>query len=727
MDPLRLLLVHDFRAGAPYYFFIKIFGTAAYLPNASHSRSFVAWLVEEKILWRLCPRALSREIVEGTIPPKNGAALSISPGTQQDPRYLPRQQDMPSLLKAVKEEPSDEIGDNFQAPHNFNSIRVKEDPENLLEKVSPAEKYLLHQNIRPQTTAAVVKEEPMEFDVIEQDYQRHFYPHLPQPQLDQQFRQHQIYTQHRNSFDLNVKAPPGSEDDMPHIFHGLYLSSQAKRKYLESEKDVYNEVPAKRRNLEVTKDKGKKRLLEEPTTPPQPSRNPSKLMKITNSKPSQQTRDHIQTQLVKSWGPSTSDHILAKIMALAVHNYIHSEVIQPQKIKLPMKFINQKLLEDTPLLQKLLDMRNALLDEMTNSPLRGLKWSQPPLAGLENHYLREFQGIFAQRETANGAYTPNYCKADMSQAIENIEAILTSASSRLGDFQYSTLVRGMTHRETAISPSHPGGSIYERISQDSVINGNVMSEQKKEARGWKINNYGDDFVNPQKKKKVLLDGKALRKAIAKSIILDGILSARIRLAFESTDHPEEQSIVYYSSVAGAITDIYIDSVELKEIVPPTQPFSAKDEAFRRVLVVFTHFLQPIFLVDGFGESIFTNVQLNLLEIRRAPTLPYKMNIIEHLEIMRKLFVDPSRGPWERLGVFKAGSSEIVSVIKTIEKEPPKGVERAKMIAELMQRRGRGDQNHPQPQLQPQPAASIGSNQAGETQMIPIRLPMPTSR
>ncbi|KAA1126525.1 hypothetical protein PGTUg99_025049 [Puccinia graminis f. sp. tritici] len=634
---------------------------------------------------------------------------------------------MPSLLKAVKEEPSDEIGDNFQAPHNFNSIRVKEDPENLLEKVSPAEKYLLHQNIRPQTTAAVVKEEPMEFDVIEQDYQRHFYPHLPQPQLDQQFRQHQIYTQPRNSFDLNVKAPPGSEDDMPHIFRGLHLSSQAKRKDLESEKDVYNEVPAKRRNLEVTKDKGKKRLLEEPTTPPQPSRNPSKLMKITNSKPSQQTRDHIQTQLVKSWGPSTSDHILAKIMALAVHNYIHSEVIQPQKIKLPMKFINQKLLEDTPLLQKLLDMRNALLDEMTNSPLRGLKWSQPPLAGLENHYLREFQGIFAQRETANGAYTPNYCKADMSQAIENIEAILTSASSRLGDFQYSTLVRGMTHRETAISPSHPGGSIYQRIGQDSVINGNVMSEQKKEARGWKINNNGDDFVNPQKKKKVLLDGKALRKAIAKSIILDGILSARIRLAFESTDHPEEQSIVYYSSVAGAITDIYIDSVELKEIVPPTQPFSAKDEAFRRVLVVFTHFLQPIFLVDGFGESIFTNVQLNLLDIRRAPTLPYKMNIIEHLEIMRKLFVDPSRGPWERLEVFKAGSSEIVSAIKTIEKEPPEGVERVKMIAELMQRRGRGDQNHPQPQLQPQPAASIGSNQAGETQMIPIRLPMPTSR
>jgi hypothetical protein len=66
---------------------------------------------------------------------------------------------------------------------------------------------------------------------------------------------------------------------------------------------------------------------------------------------------------------------------------------------------------------------------------------------------------------------------------------------------------------------------------------------------------------------VFPDGKNLRKSIAKSIVLDGILSASIRSAFESADHPEEQSIIYYSGVAGAIIDIYTDSVELKEIVP----------------------------------------------------------------------------------------------------------------------------------------------------------------
>jgi hypothetical protein len=229
-------------------------------------------------------------------------------------------------------------------------------------------------------------------------------------------------------------------------------------------------------------------------------------MKITNAKPSQQTRDHIQIQLVKSWGPSTSERIFAKLMAHAAH-YIHSEVIGPQEIKLPMKFLNQKILEDTPLFQKLLDIRNALLDEMTNSPVRGQEWRQllsllgnkvsRSHAGLENNYLREFQGILVEREIANEAYTPNYCKADISHAIENIEAILTSAPSRLGDFKYSTLTRGMTQREAAISPSrHPGGLIHDRISPESMTNVNEMAEQKKEARGWNINNNGGMFPLP---------------------------------------------------------------------------------------------------------------------------------------------------------------------------------------------------------------------------------------
>ncbi|KAI7957895.1 hypothetical protein MJO29_006112, partial [Puccinia striiformis f. sp. tritici] len=630
---------------------------------------------------RLYPRALTRDVNDGTLLSKNNAAFTLSPVVKEEPRDQVGENEPLALIKTVKQEPPDPTGAHFQAPPNFNFLRAKDEPKLLAGMSFSGQRDPQDRNPGPVNPLVPVKEEPMETDIVEQDYNQHFYPISPQPQFDHKPLQPQIYTQTPKSFDLNAQAPPDSQETVPRLFEGLYITSQGKRRFFQGGREVFLEKPPKKLKLEITEDKGKKPLFDQPTTPRQSSRKLGRVAKNANLNRSEDKQlDPAQLRLVNSWGPTTPEQAFARLMADAVY-YAHSEELSRIKTDLPMHILNCKIFEETPLLRKLDQIRNALLDEMANSPLLGEKWRQQfealekkvpryDVGRLQGEGLKQIQSVLLKPKFINEAYAPTFCRADASLDIQEIENIFNTVDSGHKIDIQESIPRQPTETQRPISTSDGAGPSTGRDTRPPEKT--TMVGRTKEVQREQLDETMDEAMDFQKAKKQKIDETSIRKVASDSIILDGRLFTRIKSAFEVTDHPELQFPSYFGEIANVIIDIYQDSEKLKEMVPLTESFSNREHAFRRVLVNLTYFMKPIFLLDGFGEALFNGVTVCLIDGRRAPNFPYKGLVIEHLKVMKRLFVDPNVGVLNRLNVFKAGSPAILARIVLIQRTEPKG-------------------------------------------------------
>ncbi|KAI9608286.1 hypothetical protein KEM48_003420 [Puccinia striiformis f. sp. tritici PST-130] len=80
---------------------------------------------------RLYPRALTRDVNDGTLLSKNNAAFTLSPVVKEEPRDQVGENEPLALIKNCQQEPPDPTGAHFQAPPNFNFLRAKDEPKLL--------------------------------------------------------------------------------------------------------------------------------------------------------------------------------------------------------------------------------------------------------------------------------------------------------------------------------------------------------------------------------------------------------------------------------------------------------------------------------------------------------------------------------------------------------------------------------------------------------------------
>ncbi|WAQ83852.1 hypothetical protein PtA15_4A301 [Puccinia triticina] len=543
---------------------------------------------------KIYPRALPHEIVEGANPLRTEANVPISPGAQNNPR--PGKQ--LNVLNALQEKSPGEDGTKFQSLPNFNFLRVKKRPENLA---------LPHENIGPHAvTTARVKEEPNERnDEVALDYRLAFYPSTLRPQL---------------------------EDNIPDVHGG-------KRKDYQAGKATHNSALSKKKKKEMMNDKGKKPLLDEPTTPPQSSRKPLQLAKGTNFKPSPRLGHYrTRTQPGKYLGYEKPEEVFVKLMAAAVPQ----PYLWNTETRLLMISLMNKIFEDTSTLKKLDETRGALLAAIENSPL-ARRWMRvlehlkleisPFVNSLGKDKLKELQAILSKKEAAKKAYKPAYCKPDMSTEIHDLEPLFKSVAGHLQIDPQEYIPWKEAQSENAIWTSHPDGSSAEMTNQELAKN-------------------DGDRVKPTRRRR-----KSANRDIgilANSIIVDGEVSAMLKWEFGKVDHPERPSAFRYDGVGNGIMEIYKDSLELKELKYLPESLSAKEDAFRRVLVIFTYFLKPMFLANG---SAFFNL----------------------CEEATHNFESVATNAVEMLQVFKAGNHAVMAQVENIRKGSPQGMKNLDQI------------------------------------------------
>ncbi|KAA1108255.1 hypothetical protein PGT21_005978 [Puccinia graminis f. sp. tritici] len=394
-------------------------------------------------------------------------------------------------------------------------------------------------------------------------------------------------------------------------------------------------------------------------------------------------------ELVRSWNLSTPEQAFAKLLSLAVYGVFKNRqgfemtanAETETQISQAIELLNYNLAEEIPLVKKLDMTRKALLEEMVRSPVPGKKWislfkvleikTKFFQKKLEGGDFQELGKLYPKRKITD-TYIQRFRQADMHHELEDLEVLYRSAHGRLGDVCEGIPIDQGTKRKIHTLPSDPESSRAKRLKQEKYNNhmvgtiGNKLNQKK---------NTDNDFIHLNYILRFKPMGKTGFQIMAQSVFLDGFLFARIKAAYESQDHPEFQSIISFASIANTIKLIYENSMCLihTKSSSPVSFFTAEKDAFRRVLATFTYFTRIIFQSPRFGNCLFDGTLMAIYALEQTKNFPTKPIIIEHLEVIRQLFMDPMNDYLGRLQVFQGGSKAIDAKIKKIMKEPPKGI------------------------------------------------------